>query len=215
MRFTVVYDNEALNGFKKDWGFSCLIGENVLFDTGARYDTLRHNIDRLKVNLSKIDTIVLSHFHGDHTGGIDVVRYLDKVQVVTPKSFFKQMKVRLSRFENVEMVEITEAVEIAKGIISTGELGEMGEQSLLIHTAKGIVVVTGCSHPGVGLILHVARQFGPVYGIIGGFHGFDELKALEGIEVIVPCHCTKHKKRILSTFPETSMSCAAGCIFDI
>jgi 7,8-dihydropterin-6-yl-methyl-4-(beta-D-ribofuranosyl)aminobenzene 5'-phosphate synthase len=215
MRFTIVYDNEALAGFRKDWGFSCLIEDNVLFDTGANYDTLLYNIDKLDIKLSKIDTIVLSHSHGDHTGGIEIVRLLGDVKVITPSSFFKQMKKKLSKFANVEIIEVSEATEITKGIISTGNLGRMGEQSLLVQTAKGLIVLTGCSHPGLGLILQVARQFGTIYGVLGGFHGFDELKALEGIKTIIPCHCTQHKKRILSTFPDTSTPCAVGCIFDI
>jgi 7,8-dihydropterin-6-yl-methyl-4-(beta-D-ribofuranosyl)aminobenzene 5'-phosphate synthase len=215
MRFTIVYDNEALAGFKKDWGFACLIGEHLLFDTGANYNTLLYNMDKLGIKLSEIDTIVLSHFHGDHTGGIEIVRLLGDVRVVTPASFFTQMKKKLSRFTNVEMVEVTETKEIAEGITSTGNLGRMGEQSLIVQTTKGLVVVTGCSHPGLGLILQVARQIGTIYGVLGGFHGFDELRALEGVEMIVPCHCTRQKKRILSTFPETSITCAAGCTFDV
>ena len=215
MRFTVVYDNEALDGFKKDWGFSCLIGEHVLFDTGAKYDTLLYNIDRLGIKLSKIDTIVLSHFHGDHTGGIEIVRLLGDVRVMTPKSFFPQMKKKLSKYQNVDVIQVVGATEIAKDMTSTGELGKMGEQSLLVQTSKGLVVVTGCSHPGLGLILQRTKDFGRVYGVIGGYHGFDELQALEGIELIVPCHCTRQKKRILSSFPDTSAECAAGCIFEI
>jgi 7,8-dihydropterin-6-yl-methyl-4-(beta-D-ribofuranosyl)aminobenzene 5'-phosphate synthase len=214
MKFAIVYDNDALAGFKSMWGFSCLIGEHVLFDTGADYDTLLANMQKLNVDIKEIDTIVLSHAHGDHTGGIEIVRQLSDVRVFIPRSFFKPMKRDLSRYKNVETIEVEKMTEIAKGMTSTGEINET-EQSLIVRTSKGLVVVTGCSHPGLDTILNVARGLGPVHGAIGGFHGFDKLNLLRDLRMIVPCHCTRHKARILGSYPMTSKMCAAGCIFNI
>jgi len=40
------------------------------------------------------------------------------------------------------------------------------------------VVVVGCSHPGVGEIIYAASEFGKVYGVIGGLHGFHDFNRL-------------------------------------
>ncbi|MBN2228382.1 MAG: MBL fold metallo-hydrolase [Candidatus Thorarchaeota archaeon] len=214
MRLTIVYDNEAVVRLKSGWGFSCLVGENVLFDTGADYKTLLFNMQQLKIDFAEINTIVLSHAHGDHTGGIEIVRQLGDVRVFVPSSFFPPIRRLLSGFRNVETVEVTTMIEIVEGITTTGEI-DRTEQSLIVQTSKGLVIVTGCSHPGVDTIMSIAEEHGPVRGIIGGFHGFDRLGLLGDLEMIVPCHCTKHKRRILSEFSKTSSHCAAGMIFEL
>jgi 7,8-dihydropterin-6-yl-methyl-4-(beta-D-ribofuranosyl)aminobenzene 5'-phosphate synthase len=214
MKLKITYDNEALAGFKRNWGFSCLVGEHVLFDTGADCSTLFSNMQELKIDLKEIDTVVLSHAHGDHTGGIEIVGLLGDVQVFVPRSFFTPLKRELSRFKNVETMEVSDMTEVAEGIASTGEIARV-EQSLIVQTHKGLVIVTGCSHPGLDRIMNQAKELGTIYGVVGGFHEFDKLELLRGLEMIVPCHCTKHKKRILADYPNTSKQCAAGCVFDI
>lgn len=214
MRFTIIYDNEALAGIKSDWGFSCLVGEHVLFDTGVDHRTLLSNMQSLKIDLGEIETIVLSHAHRDHTGGIEIVEQLGDVRIFIPRSFFALLKKELSRFENVEAVEVRDMTEIAEGITSTGELDRI-EQSLIVQSPKGLVVVTGCSHPGLEIIMNIAQRIGTVYGVVGGFHSFDRLELLKELGMIVPCHCTRYKRRILVDYPKTSKECAAGCIFDI
>lgn len=213
-RFSVVYDNEALPGFRKGWGFSCLVGDHVLFDTGGDARALLYNMEKLGIDLHKIRAIVLSHAHGDHTGGIGIVDHLDDVRVFALGSFFAPLAKKIARFENVEMVRVSGRTEVSEGISSTGPLGQMEEQSLLVALPEGLMIVTGCSHPGVPVIIGEARKYGAIYGIIGGFHGFSELEALRDVSIIVPCHCTRQKSRILSFYPKTSMSCAGGRVFD-
>jgi len=58
-----------------EWGFSALIeadGKSILMDTGLGH-AITHNAELLDVDLKKIDVIVLSHGHADHTG--DSSRY--------------------------------------------------------------------------------------------------------------------------------------------
>jgi glyoxylase-like metal-dependent hydrolase (beta-lactamase superfamily II) len=72
---TIVYDNEVKNGkLKAGWGFSCLIETkgalSILFDTGADSPTLLHNMKELGIDAKRVGKIVISHTHGDHTGGL-------------------------------------------------------------------------------------------------------------------------------------------------
>jgi 7,8-dihydropterin-6-yl-methyl-4-(beta-D-ribofuranosyl)aminobenzene 5'-phosphate synthase len=60
-----------------EWGFSALVvadGHRILFDTGARPETVLNNARELKVDLTKIPDVILSHNHGDHTGGLITLR---------------------------------------------------------------------------------------------------------------------------------------------
>jgi len=107
------------------------------------------------------------------------------------------------------------AVKIAPGIHSTGKLGNsVDEQSLVLETEKGIVVLVGCSHPGLEKILERAKKFGKIHAVIGGFHGFEKFEALEGIEVVAATHCTQQKKKIKELFPSNFKECAAGKSFE-
>jgi len=60
-----------------EWGFAALVeadGHKILFDTGARPRTVLENARELKIDLSDVDEVVLSHFHHDHTGGLLTLR---------------------------------------------------------------------------------------------------------------------------------------------
>jgi 7,8-dihydropterin-6-yl-methyl-4-(beta-D-ribofuranosyl)aminobenzene 5'-phosphate synthase len=200
MRITVVYDNEAKPPFKSDWGFACLIESKdhaVMFDTGARSDILIYNLSKLGLVTKKIDAIVLSHDHFDHTGGLDGILELQPdVKIIEPSS-------------------LSTPTELFPGITSSGIIGVKGaqEQSLFCSVENGLVVVTGCSHPGLGNIIKVARDLGRIHAVVGGFHGFDNYNALEGISVIIPCHCTSHKHDIQLIYPNSYRECGVGNVF--
>jgi 7,8-dihydropterin-6-yl-methyl-4-(beta-D-ribofuranosyl)aminobenzene 5'-phosphate synthase len=56
-----------------EWGFAALVevdGYRLLFDTGAHEDTVLRNAEELKVDLSAVTDVLLSHHHSDHTGGL-------------------------------------------------------------------------------------------------------------------------------------------------
>ncbi len=64
-------------------------------------------------------------------------------------------------------------MDICENIMSTGELkGPVNEQSLIVKTSKGPVVVTGCSHPGIVEIVKKAEEISgdKIYMVFGGFH---------------------------------------------
>ena len=70
---TILATNIANFGGIGEWSFSALLEseeESILFDTGFDENTVLHNANLLKKDLSKVEKVILSHFHGDHTGGL-------------------------------------------------------------------------------------------------------------------------------------------------
>ena len=60
-----------------EWGFSALVeadGRRILFDTGERPETVLNNARELKIDLSGVTDVILSHDHGDHVGGLITLR---------------------------------------------------------------------------------------------------------------------------------------------
>src|SRR5450830_1221191 len=56
-----------------EWGFAALVegdGHHVLFDTGARPETVVLNTEEMKNDVSQLTDVVLIHFHDDHAGGL-------------------------------------------------------------------------------------------------------------------------------------------------
>ncbi|MBN2421745.1 MBL fold metallo-hydrolase [Candidatus Woesearchaeota archaeon] len=215
MKVTITFNNESNPGFKSGWGFSCLVNESMLFDTGCSFSDLFFNMKKLNINLRKIKKIVLSHEHWDHIGGLfDLLNYLDKVKVYALKSFSKAKKSEISK--RADLVLIDKKKEISKDIFTTGELGTgIKEQSLISKTSKGNIVICGCAHPGVRTILEKARHFGEIYGIIGGLHGFSDYSLIKNIKLIAACHCTQNIKELQERFPKQFSEVKTGDIIEI
>ena len=60
-----------------EWGFAAVLevdGQRLLVDTGARAETVLRNAQELKIDLSTITDVVLTHNHADHTGGLLTLR---------------------------------------------------------------------------------------------------------------------------------------------
>lgn len=60
-----------------EWGFAALVeadGNRILYDTGARPTTVLENARELKIDLAGVRDVILSHNHGDHTGGLVTLR---------------------------------------------------------------------------------------------------------------------------------------------
>ncbi|MGH8178861.1 MAG: MBL fold metallo-hydrolase [Steroidobacter sp.] len=85
----------ASSALKKDWGFAALIeygGKRVLFDTGNDAAVFAHNVKHLRVDLRKLDAVVISHRHGDHTSGLTYLLEINpdvKIYVPVEGAFFK------------------------------------------------------------------------------------------------------------------------------
>ena len=218
MKLTVVYDNNAIDGFLSGWGFSCLIetGDNkILFDTGWDSHVLLHNLEMLGVSPETIEKVVLSHQHWDHIGGLaNMLKFNPNLVVYVPDSFSKNLKNEISA--RAKLVDISQPDEIHPGIYTTGEIGEkIKEQSLVIDSGAGLYVITGCTHPGLKDILKASSQFGEVVGIIGGLHGSEEFDLLKNLTLIAAGHCTSNKNKIEKLYSKSFMEIGSGVCIQI
>jgi len=194
-------------GLKSGWGFSAVIKTEhespILFDTGGDGSVLLHNLRELGIDAGRIGTIVISHAHGDHTGGLQSILEVNSdAEIYVPSSLWSPLLGR-------KVTAVTGPVQICAGVFSTGKLNGV-EQSLALKTDKGIIVLTGCSHPGVNEIVRAASRFGKISGIVGGLHGFHDFDRLRGLSLICPCHCTQYKSEICRLFPDSYEECYAG-----
>jgi len=210
---TILYDNEVYQeGLKSDWGFSCVIEKEnspkILFDTGANGSILLSNMEKLEIEPTSIDEIFISHNHFDHIGGLSsFLNVNNKVKVYVPVSL---RGIRDAK----EVIYIDKLLKIHQDFFSTGEL-EGIEQSLVIKEEKGLVVIAGCSHPGVGNILKAASQFGAVKVLIGGLHGFNDFDLIKNLDSVCPTHCTQFKEKIKELYPEKYIPGGVGKIISI
>ena len=177
---------------RTELGVSYLIrtDENViLFDLGLNPrqedpSPLLQNMKQLGIEICDIDTIVISHNHGDHTGGINWSKKktfslsgtqldLSHVAVYTPVPM---------KYPGIKPIHTKDPKIIGKGVATTGsianamffvESGLVHEQALAVNVEnKGIVLIVGCGHQGLPRLLDRATALfaEPIYGIIGGLH---------------------------------------------
>ena len=206
LTIAILYDNNPFDErLETPWGFAALVehrGHTLLFDTGGDGPSLLGNMDILEVEPTRIQSVVLSHAHGDHTGGLAALLEVGiHPTVYLPPSFPTSFKQGVAQVTTV--VETSPGMVLAEDILTTGEMGGgIPEQAMVIRTASGLVVVTGCAHPGIVKIIEKAKSlFGePVHLVLGGFHlgsaNESELAAILvdfrrlGVEKVAPCHCT-------------------------
>lgn len=216
MNLKIVYDNEAMPGFGRGWGFSCLVeleDEKILFDTGWDGKILLTNLEEFGIKPKDIDRMVLSHAHWDHIGGLPHIQN-PEINIYVPSSFSEHLKREMdSRFN---LHEIKGPQKIRDKVWTTGELeNTIEEQSLVLEAEKGLIVIAGCSHPGVHKILSSASEFGELYGIVGGLHGFDDYEVLKSLDLIAATHCTQNKDKIREIYSESFVEVSAGSEIDL
>ena len=210
MEIKVLFDKLNLDErFLTGWGFSVLVDDCILFDTGENPSWLLKNMESMDVNISSVKAVVISHNHWDHTGGLwKILSAREKLKVYGCPGFSADFKNKVAALKG-KLIELDKVTEIAKGIYSTGEIpgdykGQyMPEQALVVKNDNGISVITGCAHPGIVKILGKVRETfssEDIYLVFGGFHMIDEDKRMIniiadefkklGVKKAGPCHCS-------------------------
>ncbi|MEZ0346380.1 MAG: MBL fold metallo-hydrolase [Infirmifilum sp.] len=233
-RIVVVVDNNGDCDLETAWGLSMYVDLNttkILFDTGPDPGVLERNMMRLGIDPSKIDLVVLSHEHGDHVGGLSYIAKVNpRVKVYIPKGMSPNVKDWIRRL-GLSVSEVENTTIIAEGVAVVGPLGDfVKEEALAVNVeGEGLVVLVGCSHPGVVNIVKKASQdlATKPYAVIGGFHMagapaeecrkvVEELLELE-VEKIAPIHCSGDTMRstLAQEHPEKYLNCHVGSIIEI
>jgi 7,8-dihydropterin-6-yl-methyl-4-(beta-D-ribofuranosyl)aminobenzene 5'-phosphate synthase len=232
-----------------EWGFAALVeadGHRILVDTGARPETVLSNLGDLKLDISDVREVILTHNHDDHVGGLLTLRREfmkknpDALSVVhVGKGIFysrpdakgegNPMIAIRKEYEATggKIIEHDQPIELFPGAWLTGPVprtypernwsvsGKVQtpaglvedtipeDQSLVLNTAKGLVLVSGCGHAGIiNTLTFTGKEFPetPVYALVGGFHLFpasdqqlswtgDKLKEFK-VANLIGAHCT-------------------------
>ena len=169
--------------------------KKILFDTGQS-DILIHNAKQLGADLRDIDTIVISHGHYDHTGGLAWLLDINKkASIYIKKEALSPKYGRLIFAEgrNLDLSEIEKRVEYVSSpleidkdlfimpdinILNPADTSFDGEDKfedelfLAVKGPEGVSVISSCSHNGITNIAGTACSFFglPLDLILGGFH---------------------------------------------
>ena len=178
-------------------------------DTSDSFEVLFGNAQKLGVNLSSVDAIFISHWHIDHYGSLHHILPLSgqAIHVYVPSENRSAMRA-IKDVQGIPVV-CSRPAELFEGALSTGEIWSgISEHSLIMKLkGKGLVILTGCSHPGVINIIKHAQEISgidKIHAVIGGLHisGIEEgIKVAEslrklGVKLVSPCHCTGAKAKI-------------------
>ncbi len=174
---TILYDNTAAKeGLKPDWGFAAIIQgleKTILFDTGTKEDVFLNNVTALEVDLGKVELVFVSHEHSDHTGGLQAfLRIKSGIPVYVPAGAGQPFQAALNKAGG-QVVAVKDPVTLMPGIFSIGDVGKaIPEQAMVFDTPKGLILVTGCAHPGIVMMVEKAKELGKkdVWMVLGGFH---------------------------------------------
>ena len=226
---TVIYDNYVhTEGMKADWGYSIVVrglDKTVLYDAGARPEIFESNFKKMGVDPSSIDAVVFSHEHGDHIGGISAfVKMKTGIPVIMPDAFPPQFKQKMAD-SGMKPLMVKEPAMICEHLYTSGVFDfPLAEQALVLDTKKGLVVMTGCSHPGItDMLKDIKAKFNKTpYMVFGGFHLLNksdeemeeiiaEMKSL-GVARCGATHCTGDRQIRLfkEAFGENYFELGAG-----
>jgi 7,8-dihydropterin-6-yl-methyl-4-(beta-D-ribofuranosyl)aminobenzene 5'-phosphate synthase len=234
LRVSILFNNVAFApGLETAWGFAAVIEgleQTLLFDTGGDGELLLANMARMGIDPGEIDAVFLSHFHSDHTHGLH--RFLQRnpnATVFMPATFPSDFQAS-TRKSGAHVDPIAASRKLFAGAYSSGPMGQAPEeQALILDTDQGLVIVTGCAHPGiVEIVRESTRRHGKaVRLLVGGFHllrqserrireTISELKAL-GVTQVAPSHCTGDRATALfrEAWGEDFLDGGCGAVIEI
>ena len=210
IKVTVLIDskNGGRSGLHRVHGLSLFIeayDRYILFDLGPADKYLIENSEKLGVPLDLLDAAIISHSHSSHAGALGglgwVSPYLD---TYIPYDTMPHLGV-VAKKNGLRPIEVLDWRELWPYIYVTPPIyGPPWEHFLVIKTSNGLLVFSGCTHPGVDKVVSILKdRFGEqagIYGWIGGFHlsnaprsvVMETVKKLDslGLEIVVPLHCS-------------------------
>lgn len=180
LKITVLSENVAGKWCRAEHGLSFLVeaDRKILFDTGSSV-LINFNAQILGINLSEIDTIVLSHGHDDHTGGL--MHFAGQRLICHPDTFIERLRksnstplgIKWSEKEirsKFKVLTSRDPVKLSEQIYFLGEIPRttdfesrttafkksdgtddfvLDDSGLAVKTNKGLVVISGCAHSGI------------------------------------------------------------------
>jgi 7,8-dihydropterin-6-yl-methyl-4-(beta-D-ribofuranosyl)aminobenzene 5'-phosphate synthase len=212
IEIVTVIDNSAVTtSLDTRWGLSIAIispKESTLFDTGPDGGVLVSNMRHLGLKPGQFGIVVVSHDHRDHTGGLPgFLAANPNADVLLPgKATSAASHVRAA---GGNARHVGQSMEVAASIRTTGPIGAgIQEQALIVDTAEGLVVITGCAHPGIVAVLEAVQILNPdrpIALVMGGFHLQNAspgqiaaiVETFRRMEVrkVAPSHCTGEAAR--------------------
>ncbi len=240
MEIIIIIENRSGRNTAAAHGLAYLINDGkklFLFDTGPS-DLIINNAKILDIDLSVIDTIVLSHGHWDHGNGLLYLK--NKTLITHPDAFIKRFRntdnssvglpITIEQAKKKFQLTLTKVpFKISENTFFLGEIPrktlfekppesyhfENGENDAILDdtaiatiTPKGLIIITGCSHSGICNIIHYAQQVTSITNVYAVIGGF-HLKTLNN-QLVQTIDCLK-KIKIPHLYPSHCTEFEAQC----
>ncbi len=218
----IINDNSPAPGLKNTWGWSAYIELDniaILFDANSNPEIIEYNMKKLNIDTDKIEFGVLSHAHADHYGGF---RYIGRIKPGL-RVYIPLRRAVFLREWGLEPILVEQPLRLSSDVwisdpIKSYPIFGIAEIALGIRVdGVGLVVVVGCSHPGVDRISQRLAEITNerIFIVIGGYHNPTQksLDKLAGItKYICPAHCSgdRAKRYVKNTYPEKYVEIRTG-----